>query len=749
MSSSFVDCSFGSLRTTLALIAIICFCLPDIALAADQDGDGIDDTIDNCPLVYNPSQDDINADNVGDACECAGTIHEFTGTDASGNFGSAVSGAGDVNNDGYSDLIVGAYSAGVSLAGKAYVYSGLDGTLLYTFNGAAAFDGLGYSVSGAGDINNDGFDDVIVGAPFHAEWWGVDVGRAYVYSGATGGVLRTFTGQTEHDFFGDAVSGAGDVNNDGFDDVLVGARQSGVTGSDKGRVYVYSGATGSSIHQLFGETIGDNFGGAVSDLGDINGDNFDDFVVGAKFNAVGGTDAGRAYVYSGINKALLYTYTGSAMGDFLGVSVSGVGDQNSDGINDFIIGAFQSDAGGVNSGRVFVHSGSTGTLINTFDGTAGEALGVTVSSAGDVNGDGIDDLLLGAAGNDAGGSDAGRAYVYSGVTWDLISAFNGSKASGDFGISVASAGDVDSDGFADFIVGDAEQVPGESYPGRAYVFSLADADIDFIPSACDNCPINFNPNQEDWDSDGLGDSCYLPLVLNELIIVAYPGGASPPASGNLPDPNVNLRVVDPHGLVIGYDSLGAFTNSINEGATYDQLAARDSITIPLTKTGTYVIEIGNEAGLGGVSSYSVGIRTDGTVESVFGPSATPISGTLDTILHYTTPFISDNDADFHLDTLDNCPTDFNPGQEDSNGNGVGDICDVCCDAAGDANNSGNITIGDVTFLIGYIFSGGDDPVCADEADADGNNSITIGDATYLIARIFSGGPAPICGTTGS
>ncbi|MCJ7459407.1 MAG: FG-GAP-like repeat-containing protein, partial [candidate division Zixibacteria bacterium] len=156
------------------------------------------------------------------------------------NFGYSVSGAGDVNNDGYADLIVGALlnSAGGSFAGRAYVYSGQTGALLYTFTGEAAGDEFGCSVSGAGDVNKDGYADLIVGT--FAYPGGTYAGRAYVYSGQTGALLYTFTGAAANDQLGVSVSGAGDVNKDGYADLIVGAHGNSAGGSFAGRAYVYS-----------------------------------------------------------------------------------------------------------------------------------------------------------------------------------------------------------------------------------------------------------------------------------------------------------------------------------------------------------------------------------------------------------------------------------------------------------------------------------------------------------------------------
>ncbi|MBD3297258.1 MAG: hypothetical protein GF341_01270 [candidate division Zixibacteria bacterium] len=183
----------------------------------------------------------LAADAVG-ACTPA-LSWQFDGAAAGDRLGYSVSGAGDVDNDGFDDVIVGAHSAdpgGLISAGSAYVYSGQTGALLWQFDGAAANDELGRSVSGAGDVDNDGFDDLIVGA-YAADPGGLtNAGSAYVYSGQTGALLWQFDGAAAYDYLGVSVSGAGDVDNDGFDDVIVGASLANPGGnSQAGSAYVY------------------------------------------------------------------------------------------------------------------------------------------------------------------------------------------------------------------------------------------------------------------------------------------------------------------------------------------------------------------------------------------------------------------------------------------------------------------------------------------------------------------------------
>jgi hypothetical protein len=285
--------------------------------------------------------------------------------------------------------------------------------IFYTFDGEVAGDHFGRSVSGAGDVDGDGYDDLIVGANWN-DAGGADAGRAYVYSGQTGNLIWAFTGEAAGDWFGISVSGAGDVNNDGYDDLIVGAVYNNAGGDKAGRAYVYSGQTGNLIWTFTGEAARDYFGRSVSGAGDVDNDGYDDLIVGAIYNDAGGDKAGRAYVYSGQTGNLIYTFTGEAAGDALGYSVSGAGDVNSDGYHDLIVGANWNDAGGTDAGRAYVYSGQTGNLMYTFTGEAtGDAFGWSVSGAGDVDNDGYHDLIVGAYGNDAGGDYAGRAYVYS------------------------------------------------------------------------------------------------------------------------------------------------------------------------------------------------------------------------------------------------------------------------------------------------------------------------------------------------
>ena len=419
-------------------------------------------------------------------------------------------------------------------------------------------DWLGDSVSAAGDINGDGFEDIIVGAP-RGDDGNLEAGEAYVIYGRSGwfgsntvtagytrqvvdlsdlpgstGIGFRIIGDADDDWLGRSVSSAGDVNGDGFEDMIVGAPRGDDAGGggNSGEAYVVFGKSGTLLPNVWvsnfnasagfiiqGAAAGDKAGRGVSSAGDINGDGYDDLIVGAPYSDLGGADSGAAYVIFGkasgfgttdsegrqviglnsVPTATGLTITGDEAFDQTGFSVSAAGDVNGDGYDDFIIGApnASKDAGNNNEGAAYVIYGrankpsidlsnlhSTEGYKITGDG-AGDKMGFSVSSAGDINADGYDDVIIGAIHADPNitDPDAGETYVIFGQggnrsTVDISSLapnagfiIQGNRAGDDTGRSVASAGDINGDGYDDLIIGArlGDGASAGTNNGRAYI----------------------------------------------------------------------------------------------------------------------------------------------------------------------------------------------------------------------------------------------------------------------------------------
>ncbi|UCD95364.1 MAG: M28 family peptidase, partial [Candidatus Zixiibacteriota bacterium] len=437
----------------------------------DYDSDGACWETDNCPFLSNSDQDDINGNGVGDACECNIANHTFTG-EKNWRFGWAVSSAGDVDNDAFDDVLVGAYGA-LDGRGHAFVYSGKDGNLLRTFTGDGPGDRLGADVSCAGDVNQDGYDDIIVGA-FTANGGN---GEAYVFSGQNGAALHTFTGATSLGTLGSAVAGIGDINGDSVPDMLVGAMHYNDLGA--GEAFVYSGSDGNQLYYCTAGIMGDWFGVRVSCAGDVNNDGIPDFIVGAPRDSETAARVGRAYVYSGQNGSVLHIFTGEAAGDALGAAVSGIGDINDDGCDDLLIGASQTGSGGSGQGLARIFSGSDGSILRTHEGeNDGDGFGQQVSGLGDIDGDGYEDYAIAAPGGTEfkQAANIGRVFLYSGKEGLLLYTYTGETLGDLYGWDVSAAGDVNGDGAADLIVGAYLNGEEGNDAGRAHVYLLGDSD---------------------------------------------------------------------------------------------------------------------------------------------------------------------------------------------------------------------------------------------------------------------------------
>jgi hypothetical protein len=474
-----------------------------VSAAGDVNGDGIDDLLIGAPRADpNGSKSGSSYVVFGSRASFASAIGLSSLNGSSGfrldgvtnydNSGYSVSAAGDVNGDGIDDLLIGAYTADPNgdESGSSYVVFGsssgfasviglssLNGSSGFRLDGVYTYDYSGYSVSAAGDVNGDGIDDLLIGA-YAANPNDSNSGSSYVVFGSSSGFdsvigLSSLNGSsgfrldgvTTKDFSGWSVSAAGDVNGDGIDDLLIGAIMADPNGDRSGSSYVVFGSSasfasviglsslnGSSGFRLDGVTAGDFSGSSVSAAGDVNGDGIDDLLIGAIYaNPNDFKDAGSTYVVFGrrssdsfasaidlssLNGSSGFRLDGATGGDGSGSSVSAAGDVNGDGIDDLLIGAERADPNGISSGSSYVVFGSSASFASVIglsslngssgfrlDGVSGASSGRSVSAAGDVNGDGIDDLLIGAPSSDSNGNiNAGSSYVVFGAE-DIAESF--------------------------------------------------------------------------------------------------------------------------------------------------------------------------------------------------------------------------------------------------------------------------------------------------------------------------------------
>jgi len=369
-----------------------------------------------------------------------------TGGQPGALFGWAVSELEDIDGDGVKEAMTSAILDGPSANGAVFVFSGATGDPLYEFDGAPG-DLLGYAISDAGDVDADGTHDIVAGAR--------NGNRALVFSGATGDQLLELTGEQRGVFFGFAVASAGDVNADAHADLLVGATRNDASGLDSGRAYVFSGIDGSLIRTLEAEGAGDLFGSATDRTEDIDGDGVDDHVVGAR-NA-GRFEDGTVSVFSGATGDPIWSAEATRSGEDLGwFFVAGVGDLNSDGTPDVYGGDFTSSAEGDDRGQVLAFSGEDGTVLLDLSGTSAKQGFGPGREAGDMDGDGTPDLVIGSYLSSDGAWRAGKAEVFSGADGSLIRRITSTTRGENFGFDAVGLGDVDGDGAPDLLVSAAE-----------------------------------------------------------------------------------------------------------------------------------------------------------------------------------------------------------------------------------------------------------------------------------------------------
>jgi hypothetical protein len=465
------------------------------------------------------------------------------------------------------------------------------GSVNASFLGEVAGDGAGLSVSSAGDVNGDGYDDLLIGAAFNSAG-GTGAGQAYLILGKPSGWAMdtslanadaSFLGEKPNDMAGDVVSGAGDVNGDGYDDFLIASPANPDGGGDHaGQTYLIFGKAsgwamdtglGSASASFWGEDAWDYSGSALAPAGDVNGDGFDDFLIGASWDGTTGAMAGITYLIFGkasgwamdtdLSTATA-SFTGEATMDSVGSYLSPAGDVNGDGFDDFLIGAASNDENGANSGQTYLILGKASGwtklkgLANadaSFQGEAASDYSGSVGGPGDVNGDGFDDILIGARSNSAQANMAGQTYVIFGKAsgWAMDSklananaSFWGEVANDGSGTSVDIAGDVNGDGYDDILLGasGSGSSAGQTYlvlgkpSGWAMDTKLLNANASFIGEASSDYSGQVISSAGDANGDGYDD----------LLIGAYQNDASGSAAGQaylvFPDANTKPTVIN-------------------------------------------------------------------------------------------------------------------------------------------------------------------------------------------------------------
>jgi hypothetical protein len=387
------------------------------------------------------------------AAHAQSLLFERYGLEAGDQLGNAVEGGADFDLDGLDDLVYGVPfrdTSGLTNNGLVRVVSAKTGQSLFSWEGDASYDEFGWSVAIAGDVNDDGWPDIAVGAP-NAANGAIRPGMARVLSGQDGTTLYTVYGDDDDDEFGYSVTGKLNWDGDTFADFAVGAPNGDTPGVsiDPGYCRIFAGSSGAVLQM---PTSGWNFarwGEALCGEGDVNGDGINDLIVGAP---VGGlNDGGQVKVMDGSTKLQMWEWFGDSPGDRFGAAVASRLDPDGDGYDEVLVGVPDDDGGGTDAGSVWMLDGQSGAVVHTWNGeNAFDRLGAALTSCADLDHDGRRDVIAGAPQETPGGLGSVRA-LGSGTLAELMRLHG--EPDSHFGRSVASAGNFNGDGTPDFVAG--------------------------------------------------------------------------------------------------------------------------------------------------------------------------------------------------------------------------------------------------------------------------------------------------------
>lgn len=609
-----------------------------VAGLGDINGDGYSDIVAGGWLADLPSTSEGGAwVFLGSATGLNTIRHQLERNYGSAQFGYTVAGAGDINGDGYNDVIIGAHKfvhTGSTAApdGRVFVYHGsanaLGGgmnpnpTLAFNTNGISAR--TGWAVSSAGDVNGDGYSDVVIG-----DWQDeigpeLDEGVVLVYHGSAAGLNTTpvtiIEGGAAARWLGRSVSTAGDVNGDGYADILIGCSQWTNPQSKEGAVFLHlgspTGINSSAFIRYESNLVNGLMGEWVSTAGDVNGDGYSDMVFGIPVTGNGSVRVVHGGTYN-ISTTPAVVRTSGIANARLGAAVANAGDVNGDGFSDALFAAPNGANGQAGEGIVYLHYGSLTGLSATPTLTleaniANAAFGSSVASAGDVNGDGYADIIIGAPNSDG----IGRAYIYHGAAGGLnptpalvLSGTSGSL----FGFSVFKAGDHNADGYSDILIG----APGAD---RVYVHPGSPTGVNPLPVVL-SAPVaggQFGSSvctAGDVNGDGFSD-----------FVIGAPNLSNPQANEGAIYVYAGALLTLPTAPQFSYESntagrrLGtsvAGGGDINGDSYYDVLAGAPETSSPEASEGATYIFYGST---GGTSAAGLGILTSNNVNARMGYS---------------------------------------------------------------------------------------------------------------------------------
>ena len=474
------------------------FAVP-LTQALDSDNDGISDAIeilhqyDHLSATSTPTMTLLPAYSV------------YGGHDS--KYAKTFESIGDINNDNKTDFIVSrqvGYAPEGHTAGAVEILSGADGSTLYEYFGAEGSVLFGWHASAAGDLNADSYPDFLISE--RTEINGYSTGSVYAYSGQTGALLYQFDGEHSSEDFGAHTAAAGDVNKDGFDDIIVGAINHRVEGSPVGALKVYSGKDGSLLYKKTGSQFLSYYGNVVAGMGDINNDGYDDFAASASTHKIDNIKVGLIEVFSGKTGDLLHRFQGNETHLRLGEKFANAGDLNNDGYPDILASTYISDPS--QDGPVVIFSGFDGSQLTVKTEATLPVdkvdFGKALSTAGDVNNDGYDDYLISAPKH----LNRGVTFVYSGKDHSKLFELKYGKTSAEFGSSVTSADDINQDGYADIAVAALKDGFTNTTKGSITLF-ISSVDLDGDGKA-DNV-------DTDDDGDGLSDETEQTLGTNSKL----------------------------------------------------------------------------------------------------------------------------------------------------------------------------------------------------------------------------------------